>query len=379
MTDIVKTAGAYHMKVIPSFDVPGHNKYMVKKYAKYVKKHPDFSFTYGGKTYDSNIKGFGSIANYYSKNGKTVKSDSIGIDLTSEHAVAFTNALIDDYARFFGDLGCREFDICGDEIMGWDTPTVGGETVTYANRWNYLSHWAKYAKETLGIEKGSASDTFISFINDVATRLEGKGYTVRVFNDDMDINDNQHVELKDSIEVAYWSGQDNSAKHFTEKGHKVYYCISKWCYYVVFGFGGEDIMEGKYKSVNAKNIYENWDPQSFSSKPDKHKPVTEGMNGGGYFCIWCDDPDYKNSGKIWRETELRTWANSSRLWNREVNSASSGINAAMAYEDMKAFAESMNSFPGYDGDPETKTVLTPPQVPAPSANWWQQMVDNMGL
>ncbi len=92
MAEIVRVARQYHMDVIPSIDTPGHNEYMVKKYASHVKKHPDWSFEYGGKTYSSrNCRGFKKIANHYSYNGETKAADYIGIDITKKHAVAFVD------------------------------------------------------------------------------------------------------------------------------------------------------------------------------------------------------------------------------------------------------------------------------------------------
>ena len=364
MKEIAETARMYHMELIPSFDTPGHNTFMVERYAEYVREHPDFSFTYDGNTYDSSISGFGSIANHYSHGGETEKADYIGIDLTKEHAVAFTNALIGSYADFFADLGCTKFDIGSDELLGWYTFELGGELIDYDNRWSALEHWAKYARNNLGIEKGSASDVLISYINDLADRLEKKGYTCRVFNDEIDINKNQHVELKESIEVTYWFDEDNTAGHFAEKGHVMHNFMESWCFYVLRSENGKDIMRKKYRTVNAENIYTNWDPRSFARKAGKKMTVPEDKLGGGYFAIWCDFPDYKDAGTVWEETELRTWANASRMWNAEVNSAESGIRAALPYSAMKDFVLGISSFPGYAGDPEAAASLPDVKVTA---------------
>ena len=374
MKEIVETAHRYHMEVIPSFDTPGHNTFMVERYASYLKSDPDFSFTYDGKTYDSSVKGFSSIANHYSHGGETEKADYIGIDLTKEHAVAFTNALIEGYADFFADLGCSKFDIGSDELLGWYTFELGGDVIDYDNRWSALEHWKSYARNTLGIEKGSARDVLISYINDLAGRLEKKGYTCRVFNDEIDVNKSQHVELKDSIEITYWFDADNTAEHFAEKGHSLHNFMESWCFYVLRSEKGRDIMKGKYRSVNGRNIYENWNPRSFARKPGKNDTVPEDKLGGGYFAIWCDSPDYKDADTVWSETESRTWANASRMWNAEVNSAGSGIRNRASYDDMKAFAAGMNGFPGYTGDPEVNADLPDAPQPEDGMSWWQRVI-----
>ena len=373
MKEIVETAHRYHMEVIPSFDTPGHNTFMVERYASYVKSDPDFSFTYDGKTYDSSVDGFSSIANHYSHGGETEKADYIGIDLTREHAVAFTNTLIEGYADYFSKLGCSKFDIGSDELLGWYTFELGGDVIDYDNRWTALEHWKSYARNTLGIEKGSARDVLVSYINDLAGRLEKKGYTCRVFNDEIDVNRSQHVELKDSIEVTYWFDADNTAAHFAEKGHTVHNFMESWCFYVLRSENGKDIMNGKYKTVNGRNIYENWNPRSFARKAGKSDTVPEDRLGGGYFAIWCDFPDYKGAGTVWAETEFKTWANASRMWNAEVNSAASGIRNRIPYDDMKAFAAGLNGFPGYTGDPEVNAELPDAPQPEDGMSWWQRL------
>lgn len=374
MKEIVQTAHSYHMDVIPSFDTPGHNTFMVKRYSEYVKANPDFSFTLDGRTYDKSVKGFGSIANHYSHGGKTEKVDYIGIDLTQEHAVAFTEALIDGYADYFRKLGCDKIDIGSDELLGWYTFDLGGKRFTYDNRWSALDHWKKYARNILGIEKGSSSDVFISYINSLADRLEKKGYTCRVFNDEIDINSNQHVELKDSVEITYWYDADNTAGHFAEKGHVLHNFMESWCFYVLRKDKGKDIMKGKYKTVNARNIFENWNPRSFARKAGKKMTVPEENLGGGYFAIWCDHPNYKSAATVWSETEWKTWANASRMWNAEVNSGRSGIRIRVSYDDMKDFADGYNGFPGYAGDPEAEAVLPEAAQPEKAASGLKRLI-----
>ena len=341
--ELVRLAKRYHIKIIPSFDTPGHNSYMVKKYAEYVKKNPDFSFTYDGKKYSRKTKGFRSIANYYSRGRAKRKSTWIGIDITSEHARAFTDAVIDDYAKSFKDLGCDEFDICGDEVLGWNSLMVGKYWVDYQNRWQAVGHWKKYARETLGIRKGSASDTFITYLNTVAERLEGMGYRCRVFNDEIDLNKDQHVRLRKSVGITFWEKDVRSAAHYADSGHTLYNAVEQWTYYVVGKDGRRDIMKSRYKTVDAGNIYDNWDPRSFSAGRGSRKHIDSDKFGGGCFFIWCDMPGYKSADEIMKETELRTWANSCRMWNQEVNSGRSGIRAAMSYDKMKAFALKMRS------------------------------------
>ena len=378
MKQIVEFAHSYHMDVIPSFDVPGHNHYIVRKYERYVGKHPDFAFTYNGKTYSAEkTKGFGSIANHYSYNGETKASNYIGIDLTRKHSVAFMNVLIDEYAEFFRSLGCTDFDLCADEILGWDSFEFAGATLRYSNRWKFLEHWARYARKELGIRNGSASDTFINYINTVAARLESMGYTCRVFNDDIDINDDQHLELSPSIEVVYWYVNRYGANHFAKKGHTMHNGIETWTYYVVRKKGGKDIMTNKYKTVNARNIYMNWDPESFSRKKEVERYVDGDLCEGSYFFIWCDTPAYKSQNTIWNETRLRTWTNACIQWNSEVRTSASGIRSSMSFSNLKEFASYIKGYPGWAGDPSEEAELAEPDELTEAGSIWLEIAEEV--
>lgn len=332
--EIVAEAHKYHMDVIPSMDLPGHTQYIVQRYAKYVKKHPDWSFDYNGITYDKSVAGFGSIANHYTFNGETKDADYIGIDVTQPHAVAFIDALVDDYATFFKELGSDRFNISGDELLGWYNFTLGGRAFNYENRWESLEHWDNYARTNLGVKKGSASDTFIDYLNTLGGRLEEMGYRVRVFNDEINLNKNQHIKLKPSIELNYWTGLPGSPKSYAKDGHYMYNDVSHWNFYVVKLMRGADIMTNDFASVNPKNIYKNWNPRSLSSKKNKVKTIPEEQFGGSYFHIWCDHPDYKDAASIWSETHDLTWCNGTKMWNPEITDS-------LKYDNFKKFIAKM--------------------------------------
>lgn len=354
MSEIVAYAGKYHMEVIPSVDTPGHNEYMVAKYASYVKKHPDWSFEYDGKTYSSKTKGFSSIANYYSCNGEKKKVNYVGVDITKKHAVAFVDALIDDYASFFAELGCTKFAIGGDEVFGWYEFTLGGKSFGYKNRWDAFQHWAKYAKKSLGIEKGSSQDTFINYMNHVAELVEAKGYTCRMFNDEIYISKKQHVDLKESIEIQFWSPAAGNYRKLVGQNRKIYMDIPKWSYYVVKSSEGADIMSNRYRAVNAENIFRNWKPGQITLGK-KAYTLPADQFGGAVFNIWCDQPSYKSSTKIWEETRMRTWSSGSRMWNKEINSGNSGSERKLKYDELKRSAKKFSSVMSFNINPE-KTI-----------------------
>ena len=361
MADIIQTARTYNLEVIPSVDVPAHNTYTVEKYAEYVSENPDWSFEYGGTLYNAeNTRGFGSIANHYSYNGDTKNVNYIGIDVTKEHATAFIDALLADYADFFAAHGCTEFDIGGDEILGWYEFGLGGRSFNYSNRWDALEHWATYAQDELGIENGSASDTFINYLNGVASKLGEKGFTCRAFNDEINLNDNQHIKLDESIQLSYWDASVASAQSYADEGHSLINDVSTWNYYVVLEQGGADVMSGKYKHVNGSNIWLNWNPKSFSSKQEgEAKTIDDEHYLGACFHVWCDTPDYKTAAEIWDELDMKAWANASKMWNCEASGDKNAIGKSISYDDFRTFAKSFNGFPGFTGDADEEAQLAP--------------------
>lgn len=340
MKRICKTAEKYHIEIIPSFDSPGHMDYIVTTYANYVKKHPNFKFEYNGKIYSKKNIGFFNISNYFQYKGKKSACNYRGIDITNPVAVAFTNALIDEYADFFSRQGCSKFNIGGDELLGWSKITLGGKIFDFDTKWNALEHWEKYAKYTLKIENGSSSDTFISYLNALAEGLENKGYSIRVWNDEINRNKNQHVALKKSIQIVYWSNEFTSINTLQKKGYSFYNAISTWCYYVVRKEeSGTDMMKTTYKNVNGKAIYKKWNPKSFASPGDKFKPVPSKNYSGAYFCIWSDMPTYKSASTVRKETRSRMWASSVKMWNPKVNTTKSGNKKALSYSDFAKFTK----------------------------------------
>lgn len=340
MKKICKVANKYHIDIIPSFDSPGHMDYIVETYAEYVKENPNYKFEYDGVTYSKKTEGFKNISNYFQYNGDKSDYNYRGIDVTNQVALAFTNALIDEYADFFAQQGCTKFNIGGDELLGWAKVTVGGKTFDFNTKWKALEHWDKYAKNTLGIKNGSASDTFINYLNTLATRLENKNYTVRVWSDEIDRNDDQHISLKESIDIVYWSNDFEPIGHLEKNGNLFYNAVAEWCYYVVRKDSeGNDLMDTTYKNVNGKSIYNDWNPKSFASPGGKKRTVKKSQLGGAYFCIWGDMPTYKSLSKIRKETRSRMWANSVKMWNPKVNTKKSGNGKALTYKKFKQYTK----------------------------------------
>ena len=288
MADIVRFAQSEGIEVIPSFDSPGHMNYAVKKY---------------------NAQTGSDISNYFHKDGKKsiVQGSSIknaaaqyeysrGIDISHAEAVAFARNPSAEYGKFFYSLGCRKFDIGGDELLGF------GETIdSTLSKWQNLDHWDAHAKKRTGNENAVAYDAFILYMNDIAALMRSIGYEkILMWNDDVyrnfDTGWKGVTELDRSIDVQYWSVKSNGGKNnvrtYLDRGHKVYNFISPYVYYVV-GFGGAkygttpEILERDWSAY----FFDPENPENNLTAPD------ERVLGGGY-CLWSDSPASENEDEL---------------------------------------------------------------------------------
>jgi len=280
MRDIVRYAQSRGIEVIPSFDSPGHMNYAVKKY----------NAQYGT-----------DIGNYFHKNGKTsvvsgssiykelsATSHSRGIDISNPEAVAFAKELYTEYGIFFRELGCKSFDIGGDELLGF-----GDSVDNSIPKWHNLEHWENYAKKITGNPKAVAYDAFILYMNDIASLMYSLGYeSVRMWNDDVyrysDTAWSEAVEFDKSIDIQYWThitnDSKNTAQFYIDKGHSVYNFAINYTYYTLYP-------EKHPCPSTPKEITERWNPYVFDSvNPDNIIKAPHDKVKGAGFCLWTDTP-----------------------------------------------------------------------------------------
>ena len=288
MADIVRYAYSHGVEVIPSFDSPGHMNYIVKKYMEHYGK---------------------DIANYYHKDGKVSivqgssafkekipMSYSRGIDISNPEAVAFVKSLYTEYGLFFRELGCKSFDIGGDELLGF------GETIDDSlSKWQNLEHWDSYARELTKNEHAVAYDAFILYMNDLCAMLRNMGYeSVRMWNDDAYRSFDtgwQHVtQLDKSIDIQYWStlanNNENTVLVYLEHGHNVYNFEGVHTYYTLYP-------ERSPSHVTPEMIMDKWNPYLFDTKVEENNPSVpdERVKGAG-FCLWSDTPAAQSEDEL---------------------------------------------------------------------------------
>ena len=297
MKDIVLHARSRGVDVIPSLDSPGHMTYIVK-------------------TYKQNCGS--DIGNYYHKNGKVALVQAAGereessfslysscLDISNTEALSFITNLYTELGSFFRELGCKSFDIGGDELLGWGK----GGIDTTVPKWCNLDHWKEYAQKATGNSEAVAYDAFILYMNDIASLLHSLGYeSVRMWNDDVyrasDTDWKEAAQIDTSIAIQYWSphtnGGNNTAQFYIDRGHDIYNYSRLYSYYTLYP-------ELKPSYVTPEAIMEEWNPYVFApnnSSCDTHNngyifpPFKQGnivsapnkkVKGIG-FCLWTDTP-----------------------------------------------------------------------------------------
>ncbi len=336
ITEIVNYAALYHVDIIPSLDSPGHVNYLVKKFNEQCADR-DFSFTYHGKVYTA--KAGSVIGNYFHYNGQTAivqgtrnKAYSLGIDISNEVAVAFVQSLIEEYAILFRSLGCTEFDIGGDELLGW------GNSIDWrVPKWQQLDHWKAYAQNRAKAEGRAnyadavAYDAFMYYMNDLYDLVTGLGYTsVRMWNDDAlrsaDTGWKHVVELNKNIDIWFWTTGANTVKDYLNAGYEVYNILCDYNYYALtFNYfsGNREL----FVKASPETIYNEWNPYIFDPA-DNSSAVTNTERGnpavlGSSFAIWCDHPDLKTEAEVMTEVLPMLRAHAAKAWDADANTVRS--------------------------------------------------------
>lgn len=307
--EILAEAEKYGIKVIPSFDTPGHVDQI-------LKAHPEY----------------GQI----DKDGNHYKS---GLDVTNPEAVAYIRSLYDEYMELFE--GCTDFHIGGDEYMEFDRAPFTTQ---------YKSVLNEYAVETLG-EGYIWKDVMANYINELAEYVYSKGFKPRVFNDGLyygetDWEGAQKIVMHDYIGIDYWSKMSwnpsiAGMQTFINKGHQdIYNFNSTYFYYVLRNDKPTDGREQhSFDYIDQdRRIFEEWTPGKFAAytAPDD-APYIAGASMG----IWCDNPNIVTEDVIAEDVadEMRSLATKS--WNVDSNDT-------MDFEEFKEKYTVLGHVAGYE-------------------------------
>ena len=284
---ILSIAKDCKVNVIPSFDSPGPMNYAVKKYNEHFSSDIGNSFHKDGKV---------SIVQGSSLPGESAQTRfSRGIDISNPEAVKFVRALLCEYGELFSSLGCKSFDIGGDELLGF------GENIDDSySKWQSLEHWEKMAQNLTDNKDATAYDAFLLYMNDTASLMRSMGYnSIRMWNDDVlrsgDTDWKRVCELDKNIEIEFWvpyaNGGANNVFTYLNEGYKVYNFLNYYTYYIL-GIGMKN-------NVTPQMIENEWNAYVFDSKENGVylNPAEHTVLGGAY-CIWCDNPSALTADKV---------------------------------------------------------------------------------
>lgn len=305
MADIVRYAFSRGVDVIPSLDSPGHMTYTVKRYK---------------------LNCGVDIGNYFHKHGKVAIVQATGessenaragyascLDVSNSEAVEFIKSLYTELGDFFAQLGCKSFDIGGDELLGWGDD---GSIDRSVPKWSNLDHWQEYARKLTNNPEAVAYDAFILYMNDITELLYSLGYkSVRMWNDDVyrssDTAWHEAAKLNKSIDIQYWSphtnGGEGTAQFYIDRGHNVYNFARLYTYYTLYA-------DKNPSYATPEAIMKEWNPYVFAPKnsecemnnsyifpPFKDGNIIEAPNErvkGAGFCLWTDTPSAETEDEL---------------------------------------------------------------------------------
>lgn len=354
IVEILETAKEYHIDVIPAFDSPSHLDYTTWKFEQNYDSNNNYSFysTYDDKTYYA--KDINGIINYTSS--KDWSTDLkwpyyAAINVKKDQAKAFIFELYIDIANFFKEYaGSTDFSIGADEVQLNTSNLATG----YSYAWGFAD--------------------FVTYINDLNTLLNGKGYTMRMYNDFMGSKsyNASNYKFADNIEILYWDSPFNPSSstasnhtepvsYFVNQGRTLYNCIQTNTYYALRKTsGGSDARSVRNRQwtfyhADEESIYNEWYSADISEHGDYSEDVADvpaANLGGAYFLIWCDYACISTETEIWNgcyDTDGsgeyyslldRMWSNTIKMWNWDINDT-------VTYSSYAALREKFGYFPGY--------------------------------
>ena len=287
--EILAEAKKYGVKVIPSFDSPGHVDQI-------LRAHPE----YGQKD----------------KYGNHYKS---GLDVTNPEAIKYIYSLYDEYMELF--KGCTDFHIGGDEYMEFDRAPFTTQ---------YKEVLDNYARENID-PNATWKDVIAKYINDLAEHVHEKGFTPRIWNDGIYYGENswgqnkQMIEMHKYIGIDFWSQMSwnysiAKLQTFLDKGHDTIYNVNASFFYYVLrpSMPDDGRKQHSFDNLNSdKLIFDQWTPGKFQANTiADDNPAIKGAS----LAIWCDKADVCDEDTITEDIANEMRALATKAWNTSSNS-----------------------------------------------------------
>lgn len=229
MDEIITAANAKGIQIVPLLNLPGHANAILD-------------------IFDDEYNASGSQNTF---------------DVTNAEGLKAATAIFKKYVDYFDARGCKFFNFGADEYA--NDASSGSFSFSRLNAAGYQS--------------------FVSFINELADYIVGKGMTPRAFNDGLYYGNWTNVTINTAIQCCYWSSGWSgynvaSASTIANEGHDMINTHGDY-YYV--------LKDGKIQ--NPANAALEFSNISFMGG-DISDPA------GSMFCIWCDDPNVATEQEI---------------------------------------------------------------------------------
>lgn len=281
MDEIIDTANAYGVEIIPCLDTPGHTGWIFSKEA----------------------------FQEYSDNGD--------LDVENEAATAFMKALVKKYAAYFVSKGCTTFHIGGDEYLhgyfNWGTPNPSTEHLY---------------------------PTVADYLDSLALELKDMGYSkIRCFNDPLYYNEDLTTHTYQNIdEASYWCrrmGGFNYAAPMTLASQGLAMINGHGDFYDILT-GGDPNWTKPVGDPGTKKtpagIYAQFHNNTFAGT----EHVDDEYVVGSTYFLWCDDPTQGTMEQVAASLYPRLRAASAKMCDE---------NASGTFEEFAAsFTDSVGGF-----------------------------------
>lgn len=305
LIELLDCARRFRIDVIPSVDLPGHSRHLLRKCEAALAG--GCSFRYQGKDYTAD-------------GNERISAGTGTVNVADDFMRNLTFALTQAYADFFKAYGCDRFAVGADEV----SVTEGA--------------FAAYAAAGGG---ATDFDGCIRYINALCALLKDMGYTVRANNDYL-FSRASAIPLDSDLQICYWQPTDRTdgtAQALLADGRQVFNCVSSYCYYVLrqapdgADARSADCGHWDFHHATAQRIYAGcggdcgfagcrspggWNPSKLWGYNSKTQ--TEAAPAGAYFYLWADWAGLDTEENIFfRPDDLclvpRMWAAGAKMWD----------------------------------------------------------------
>lgn len=250
--EIGRAASGRGIELIPSFDSPGHMRYILEKYREHTGHDIAMSFA------------------------------PSCLDITSAEGTAFIRSLLKEYGQLFQETGSRQFDIGGDEVFPNEL-------------WPKAVSWENWAQKETHNPQCKAYDGFVLYMNATDDFVRSLGYRqTRMYSDMMR---ESTLQLNTRIDAAYWMLGRATPLAIQER-HRVINYLNFYLYYILDP-------QLSYPGGYPEAIRREWTPQWFMGWPSDNSKVT-----GSCYCIWSDIPGSQTQEQVMEglRPRLQAWS-----------------------------------------------------------------------